>query len=104
MIKLLMRNLQECVEQTKLLHHAKRSAMNGIAAEVAVEVLVLFEHDHIDTLACKEQTENDPGWSSAYNTHCGVKSFTHKHLSGGRFLNLNVPSGRWEENESTFSN
>src|SRR5216683_4873273 len=97
MIKPLMLNLQQRVQQAKLLHHAQRSAMNGVAAEVAVEVLVLFEHDHIDPLARKEETENDAGRSSAYNTHCGVKSFIHKHLSGGRFLKLNVPSGRWEE-------
>jgi hypothetical protein len=80
-----MLNLQQRVEQVKLLHHAQRGAMNGVAAEVAIEVLMLFEHDHIDPLARKEETENNAGRSSAYNTHCGVKSFIHKHLSGGRF-------------------
>jgi hypothetical protein len=83
MIKLLMLNLQQRVEQVKLLHHAERSAMNGVAAEVAVEVFMLFEHDDIDALACEEQSENDAGGSSAYNTDCSVKSFIHKQLSSG---------------------
>jgi hypothetical protein len=54
--------------------------MNGVAAEVAIEVLVLFEDDHINPLARKQETENDAGRSSAHNTHCGVKSFVHKHF------------------------
>jgi hypothetical protein len=82
MIKLLMLNPQQRVEQVKLLHHAERSPMNGVAAKVAVEVLMLFEHDDIDSLACEEQSENDAGRSSAHNTDCGVKSFIHKQLSG----------------------
>ncbi len=48
MVKLLMLHLQQRVEQAKFLHHAERSSMNGVAAEVAVEVLMLFEHDNID--------------------------------------------------------
>jgi hypothetical protein len=80
-----MLNLQQRVEQVKLLHHAERSAMNGVAAEVAVEVLMLFEHDDLDALARQEQSENDAGRSSAYNTDCDVKSFIHKQLSGDRF-------------------
>jgi hypothetical protein len=84
MIKLLMLNLQQRVEQVKLLHNAESSPMNGVAAEVAVEVLMLFEHDDLDALAREEQSENDAGRSSAYNTDCGVKSFIHRQLSGGR--------------------
>jgi hypothetical protein len=84
MIKPLMRNLQQRVEQAKLLHHAQRCAMNGVAAEVSIEVLVLLQHHHIDPLARKEETENDAGRSSADNTHCGVESFVHEHLSAGR--------------------
>jgi hypothetical protein len=82
MIKLLMLNLQQRVEQVKLLYHAERSAMNGVAAEVAVEVLMLFEHDDIDALARQEQSENDAGRSSADNTDSSVKSFIHKQVSG----------------------
>jgi hypothetical protein len=82
MIKLLMLNPQQRVEQVKLLHHAERSPMNGVAAKVAVEVLMLLEHDDIDSLACEQQSENDAGRSSPHNTDCGVKSFIHKQLSG----------------------
>ena len=80
MINPLMLNLQERVEQAKLLHYAERSAMNGVAAEVAVEVLVLFEHDDIDALAREEESENDAGRSSPYNADRGVKSLIHRNL------------------------
>jgi hypothetical protein len=54
--------------------------MNGVAAEVAVEVLVLFEHDDVDALAREEESEHDAGRSSAYNTDPGVKSLIHRSL------------------------
>src|ERR1700677_2364312 len=81
MIERLMLNPQERIEQAKLSHDAERSAMNGVAAEVAVEVLELFEHDDIHALAREEESEHDAGRSSAYDTHCGVKSFIHKQQS-----------------------
>jgi hypothetical protein len=80
MIKLLMLNFEQRVEQVKLPHHAQRSAMNGVAAEIAVEVLVLFEHDYLSALARQQESENDAGRSSANNTDCGVKSFIHRNL------------------------
>ena len=81
MIKLLMLNLQKRVKQIKLTHDAEGSAMNGVAAEVAVKVLVLFEHDDIDSLAREEESEHDTGRSSSDNTYRGVKSFGHWLLS-----------------------
>ena len=81
MIKLLMLNLQKRVKQIKLPHDAEGSAMNGVAAEVAVKVLVLFEHDDIDSLAREEESEHDTGRSSSDNTYRGVKSFGHWQLS-----------------------
>ena len=99
MIKLVVLNPQERVEQVKLLHNAERSAMNGVATKVAVEVLVLFEHHDIDALAREEQGENDAGRSSPYNTDCGVKSFIHKQLSGARYCSAGLGNGlnldRW---------
>jgi hypothetical protein len=68
--------------------------MNGVAAEVAVEVLVLFEHDDIDALAREEESEHNAGRSSAYDADCGVKSFIHEQLSRGRFGNAILSQGR----------
>ena len=84
MIKLLMLNLQKRVEQAKLPHDAEGSAMNGVAAEVAVKVLVLFEHDDIDSLTRKQESEHDAGRSSSDNTYRGVKSLGHWQLLGKR--------------------
>lgn len=41
--------------------------MNGIAAEVAVEVHVLFEQQNGNAPASKEQGQDCPGWSAANN-------------------------------------
>src|SRR5262249_6822714 len=45
----LMRALQELVEQPKLIDDLQGRGMNRVAAEVAEEVGVLFQHDDIDT-------------------------------------------------------
>jgi len=39
--------------------------MNGVTAEVAEEVFVFFEDGHLDTSACKQETEHYPGGASA---------------------------------------
>ena len=41
----LVRQLQEFIEQAKLVHHVQRRGMDGVAAEVAQEVAVLLQHD-----------------------------------------------------------
>jgi hypothetical protein len=51
MIELLMLDLQQRIEQVKLLHHAERSPVDSVPPKVAVEVLVLFQHDDVDALA-----------------------------------------------------
>jgi len=39
--------------------------VDGVTAKVAEEVAVLFEHDHLDPGAGKQQTQHDPGRASA---------------------------------------
>ena len=41
------RQLEELVEQTKLVHHVQCRGMDGVAAKVAQEVGVLLQHQHI---------------------------------------------------------
>ena len=48
---LVVRQLQELVEQAELVHHFERRGMDGVAAEVAQEVAVLLQHDRPSTPA-----------------------------------------------------
>ena len=41
-----MRQLEEFVQQTELVHQLERRGMDGVAAEVAQEIGVLFQHRH----------------------------------------------------------
>ena len=45
---LLVGQLQEFLEQAELVHHLQRRGMDGVAAEIAEEIPMLFEHDDID--------------------------------------------------------
>ena len=52
---LLVRQLQELVEEAELVHHLEGRGVDGVAAEVAQEVGVLLEHDDIDAGAGEEE-------------------------------------------------
>jgi hypothetical protein len=45
---LLMRLAQELFEQTEFVHQLQGRGMNGVAAKIAQEILVLFQNDHFD--------------------------------------------------------
>ena len=53
--QLLVRALEEIVEDAKLVHHLERRGMDGVAAEVAQEIGVLFQHDDIDAGAGEQE-------------------------------------------------
>ncbi len=44
-----MRKFKELVEQSELVHHFERGRMDGIAPEIAQEILMLFKHDNRHT-------------------------------------------------------
>src|SRR5882724_422449 len=48
---LLMRTFEKLFDQTEFVHHFERGRMNRIAAKVAEEIGMLFEHDHRDARA-----------------------------------------------------
>jgi hypothetical protein len=62
---LLMRDLEELAEQAELLHQLERRGVDRVAAEVAEEVGVLFQHDDIDTRARQQQAEHHAGRPAA---------------------------------------
>ncbi len=49
--------------------------MNRVAAEITEEILVFFQHDHVDSGACEQESEHDPGWPAAGNTAARLQRF-----------------------------
>ena len=74
-LHLLMRQLEKFVEQPKLVDQLKRGRMDGVAAEIAQKILVLFQHDHIDPGASQKETEHHAGRAAAGNATGGVDGF-----------------------------
>lgn len=56
---------EEGVEQAQLVEELERGGMDGVAAEVAEEVLVFFEDGDIDAGASEEEAEHDSGGATA---------------------------------------
>ena len=48
LVNLLMRQLEKLVEQSQLVHHFQSRRMNRIAAKIAQEIAVLFQHQDFD--------------------------------------------------------
>ena len=55
---LLVRQLQEVVQDSELVHHLERRRVDCVAAKVTQEVGVLLEHDDRDARARQEQAEH----------------------------------------------
>ncbi len=64
-IDLVVRQLEELVEQAELAHQLQRRGMDGVAAEIAQEVAVLLQHHDVDAAARQQETEHHPGRPAA---------------------------------------
>ena len=71
-LDLLVRQLEELVEQPELVHQLQRRGMDGVAAKVAQEIRVLLEHDDIDAGAREQEAEHHPGRSAAGDAASGA--------------------------------
>ena len=73
-----MRQLEKFIEQAELVHHLQRRWMNGVAAEIAQEVSVLFRHDDGNTSSRQQEAKHHPGGSAANNaTRCADRGHRH---------------------------
>ena len=57
---LLMRQLQELVQQAEVIQHLHGRRMNGIATEITQEIRMLLEHDGLDTGTRQQETQHQP--------------------------------------------
>ena len=64
-LELLVRALQELVEQAELVHDAQRRRVDGVAAEIAQEVGMLLEHHRAHAGARHQVAEHHAGGSAA---------------------------------------
>ena len=82
-INLLVRQAEQRLEEAELVHDLECRGVDGIAAKVAVEVLVLLEHGDGDTGAGEEQTEHDAGGAAAHDAARGGTGFRLRTWLGG---------------------
>ena len=62
---LLMRQLQELVDQAEFEHQLERRGMNRVAAEIAEEIGVLLQHHDMNARARQQESEHHPGGAAA---------------------------------------
>ena len=60
-------HLRELIEQAELVHDFERRGMDGVAAEIAQEIGVFFQHQHIDTSARQQEAQHHACRASAGN-------------------------------------
>ena len=73
-----MRQLQEFIEQAELVHQFERRGMDGVAAEIAQEVGVLFQHGDGDAGARQQKAEHHAGRSAAGDAAGGFDRRSHR--------------------------
>ena len=86
-----VRELQEAFEEAELVEELEGGGVDGVAAEVAEEVFVLFEDGDGDAGAGEEEAEHDAGGASADDADGGGV-----RLRGGRGAHggMRVAEGR----------
>jgi hypothetical protein len=69
---LLVRALQEFFEKAEFVHQLESGWVDGVAAEVAEKVGVLFEDEDVDACAGEEETEHHASGAAAYYAATGL--------------------------------
>ena len=72
---LLMRALEEIVENAELVHDLQRRGMDGVAAEIAQEVGVLLQHHDIDAGAGQQKAQHHAGRAATGDGALGGDGF-----------------------------
>src|SRR5262249_48013971 len=88
-----VRQLEEIVEQFKLVHQLQGRWMDGVAAEVAQKVSVLLEHDDIDAGARQKIAEHQPAGAATDNAAARGKLLGSHSCASGYAANV-IPSLR----------
>src|ERR1700761_7432552 len=76
---LLVRELEQVVEDAELVHDLERGGVDRVAAEIAEEVAVLFQDDDVDAGSGEQITEHDAGRPAAGDTTGGADGLRVAH-------------------------
>src|SRR5436190_10412814 len=79
--RLLVRKLEKRLEQTELVHELESRGMDGVAAEIAQEIRVLFQHGDVDAGPRQQQAEHHPGGAAAHHAAARGQRFGHLESS-----------------------
>src|SRR5207248_7075788 len=72
---LLVRPGEKALEQPELADYFERRRVDGVAAEIAQEVGMFFEHDHVDAGARQQKAEHHAGGPAAGDAAVDVHAF-----------------------------
>src|SRR5882724_7961030 len=73
----LMRTRQKIFQNAQLVHEFKRGRMNGVSAEIAQKIRMLFEHTYIHACPGQKKAKHHAGWSSSGDAATSVNGFSH---------------------------
>src|SRR5262249_33066044 len=65
---LLVRKLQKSLEQAELVHELEGRGVEGVAAVIAEEVGVFFQHDDVGSGPREQEAQHHPGGAANYAT------------------------------------
>src|SRR5271170_1525288 len=65
--QLLMRAAQKVFQHSQLIHQLERGGMNGVAAKVAQEIGVFFQHHYINSGAGEQEATHHPRGAAAHD-------------------------------------
>jgi hypothetical protein len=65
LLQALVRQLEEAVDQAEFIHDLQGGGMHGVAAKIAEEIGVLFQHHDIDPGAAEQISEHHAGRPAA---------------------------------------
>src|ERR1700688_101842 len=80
--KLLMRDAQKIIEEAELVHELEGGRVNGVAAEIAEEVVVFFEDKDFDAGAGEKEAEHYAGGAASCDAAggwCGLRGKIGRH-------------------------
>ena len=77
----LMRAFQELIQNAEFIHDIERGWMDRVAAEIAQEVRVLFEHENVHALARQKKAQHHAGGTASRNATASVDRVIHTHQS-----------------------
>src|SRR5215831_2971072 len=89
-----MRLFEDVRKQSYLMEQTRGAGLQYFTAELALEVLVCFEHNNVGPALGEEQSEQQPAGSSSHNARPGANNRTTARTRLSVCLHRNAPVRR----------